>query len=395
MGSTAIFGPKFEGRRLPATPLRGAGPRPPPIMAPTMSVTVEPWQEPVRGDVAPLALLNLTGMEQIRAWDRGLVPMPPLAHLTGVRMAAVGEGTSTFTMPASPWFLPPQGAITIGMLAVLADPPLGCAIQTTLPPATPYTTAELSLTAVRPVSGNGGLLVARGTVVHPGRRMALSEVAIEDDAGRLVAHGTSRCMVLHEVRDWLPSFETLQPIPMPDTSDDPWLRPVSGEVLGQEVWDAHDGLEILRLLAAGELPVPPLGRLTGLRLTGAGPGSATFTLPASGWLGSPTGNVEGGFIAMLADAALQTAIGTTAPAGCAVASVDLKVNFLRPVPTDGRELVGAGTVVHKGRSLVIANAEVVNAAGKRVALATGSALLLPGRPASLEDTTEIDETPDP
>jgi len=97
---------------------------------------------------------------------------------------------------------------------------------------------------------------------------------------------------------------------------------------------------------------------------------------------------------MLADAALQSAIQTTAPAGCAVASMDLKVNFLRPVVPDGQELVGVGTVVHKGRSLVIANAEVVNAEGKRVALATGSALLLPGHPASLDDTTELDETPE-
>ena len=95
---------------------------------------------------------------------------------------------------------------------------------------------------------------------------------------------------------------------------------------------------------------------------------------------------------MLADAALQSAIQTTAPAGCAIASLDLKVNFLRPAPTDGRDLVGVGTVVHRGRSLVIANAEVVNAEGRRVALATGSTLLLPGHRASLDDTAEFDET---
>jgi uncharacterized protein (TIGR00369 family) len=224
--------------------------------------------------------------------------------------------------------------------------------------------------------------------------MALSEVAVEDGAGRLVAHGTSRCMVLEEVGD-LPPLESLQVLPSPDTSADPWLRPPMGEVLAQALWDGHDGLEILRMMLAGESGRSPLSYLTGLRLTEAGPGTATFVLPAHGWLGSPSGNVEGGFIALLADAALQSAIQTTAPAGCAVASMDLKVNFLRPVVPDGRELIGVGTVVHKGRSLVIANAELVNAEGKRVALATGSALLLPGHPASLDDTTELDETPEP
>jgi uncharacterized protein (TIGR00369 family) len=352
-----------------------------------MAVSVEPWQEPVRGDVMPLALFNLSGMEQITAWDRGYVPAPPLAHLTGIRMGAVADGVATFTMPASPWFLPPQGTISIGMLSVLADPALGCCIQTKLPSATPYTTAELSLTAVRPVAGNGGLLRAHGRVVHPGRRMALSEVTIEDDAGRLVAHGTSRCMMLPELQR-LPPVETLKVLPPLDTSADPWLRPALGTVLPQPFWDLHDGLEILRMLLAGQAERPPISYLTGVTLRNAAPGTATFVLPAHGWLGSPSGNVEGGFIAMLADSALQSAIQTTARAGCAVASIDLKVNFLRPVPCDGKELVGVGTVVHRGRSLVIANAEIVNASGKRVALATGSALLQPGRPASLDDAPD-------
>jgi uncharacterized protein (TIGR00369 family) len=358
-----------------------------------MTASVEPWEEPVRGDVLPKALLHLPGRQQMLAWEQGYGPMPPLAHLTGIGIGKVGDGTATFTMPASPWFLPPQGVISIGVLTVLADPALGCSIQTKLPPATPMITAELSLTAVRPVAGTGGLLSAHGRVVHPGRRMALSEVAIADDAGRLVAHGTSRCMVLPEVED-LPPIESLHLFPPPDTSDDPWLRPPMGAVLPQAHWDGHDGLETLRMMLAGECGRSPLSYLTGLRLTEASPGTAAFVLPAHGWLGSPSGNIEGGFIAMLADAALQSAIQTTAPAGCAVAAIDLKVNYLRPVVPDDRELAGFGTVVHKGRSLVIANAEVVNAEGKRVALATGSALLLPGHPASLEDTTELDEIPE-
>jgi len=246
---------------------------------------------------------------------------------------------------------------------------------------------------VRPVRGNGGLLSAHGKVVHPGRRMALSEVAIEDDAGRLVAHGTSRCMILRRSEN-LPPVESLAPLPPQDDSQDPWRRAVVGAVLPQSVWDHHSGLDVLRMVLAEALPRPPLSYLTGLRLIEAGPGSVTFALPASGWLGSPTRFVEGGLVAMLADTALQCAIQTTAPARCAVASVDLKVNFLRPAPTDGRDLVGRGTVVHQGKSLVIANAEVLNADGRRVALATGSALLLPGRPASLEDRPDGIDVPD-
>jgi uncharacterized protein (TIGR00369 family) len=352
-----------------------------------MAAVVEPWQEPVRGGYADPALLSLSGLDQIRAWNQGLMPVPPMAHLTGIRMTGATAGRSTFTMPASPWFLPAQGLLSIGVLAILADPPLGCAIQTTLPPATPYTTAELSLTAVKPVYGTGRMLCARGRVVHPGRRMALSEVTVEDEAGRLVAHGTSRCMILPQLED-VPSAGGLKPLSPADDSRDPWRRPVMGEVLPQSIWDCHNGLEVFRLMLARELPRAPISYLTGMRLAEVAPGSAAFVLPASGWLGSPTGFIEGGLIAMLADTALQSAIQTITPAGCAIASVDLKVNFLRPASTDGRSLVGSGKVVHQGRSVVIANAEVLNAEHKRVALATGSALLLPGRPASLEDTAE-------
>jgi uncharacterized protein (TIGR00369 family) len=95
--------------------------------------------------------------------------------------------------------------------------------------------------------------------------------------------------------------------------------------------------------------------------------------------------------------AMGIAVETTAPAGTALAGLDLKVNYLRPVLPDGRDLTAHASVIHAGRTLVITRAEVENADGRPVALATGSAMYLPGRPASLgevelaaeaEDTTE-------
>jgi len=63
------------------------------------------------------------------------------------------------------------------------------------------------------------------------------------------------------------------------------------------------------------------------------------------------------------------------------------VYFLRPVPPDGRDLVARGTVIHRGRSIAIGTSDVFNADGKKVAVATGSAVILPGRPATV--TTEL------
>ncbi len=93
--------------------------------------------------------------------------------------------------------------------------------------------------------------------------------------------------------------------------------------------------------------------------------------------------VQGGVVAMLADTAMQVAVQTTIPAGTAIAGLDLKVNYLRPAMPDGRDLTARASVIHAGRTLAITQAQVENAEGKSVALATGSSMYLPGRPASL------------
>ena len=86
---------------------------------------------------------------------------------------------------------------------------------------------------------------------------------------------------------------------------------------------------------------------------------------------------------MLADFALTCAAFTTAPAGTATAPVDLKVNYLRPVFPDMRDLVAEARVEHRGRTLAISSCRITNGDGKAVALATGSAMFLPDRPANL------------
>ena len=118
------------------------------------------------------------------------------------------------------------------------------------------------------------------------------------------------------------------------------------------------------------------------------PGGVTFTMPASEWLCAPVqGRLYGGAIAMLAGTAVDGTAQTTCPAGTALAPVDLKVYFLRPVSPDGRDLIARGTVIHRGRSIVIGTSEVFDGDGKKVAVATGSAVVLPGRPATV--TTEL------
>jgi uncharacterized protein (TIGR00369 family) len=346
----------------------------------------EIWREPVRGGYPHPGVFSLPGLERLQRWRAGDSPAPPLFHLTGARPTGFGEGTADAEMPATPWLYNSAGLIGGGTLAVLADIAFGCAFETGLGPATPYATAELSLTLLRPARA-GGTLTAHGQTIHTGRSIGLSEAFVLDPAGeRLIAHGTSRLAVLPPLDSPPePPGDPVPSPPRPERTADPYLRPAPDGVIAQSTWAELPGAEVLARQLRGELPPPPIHFLTGLRLTEVAEGAATMAMPASEWLASPTSLLQGGTIAMLADAAMQAAVLSTAAAGTAVAGLDLKVNFLRPTPPDGRELRASAEVINAGRTLAITRAEVSNEDGRKVVLATGSSMYLAGRPASLGD----------
>jgi uncharacterized protein (TIGR00369 family) len=339
-----------------------------------------PWQEPVRGGYPERGLFGLSGLELLGRLLDGTAPPPPISHLCGMALTEIGPGIATFTMPATRWLLGSNGTISVGALAMLADGPLGCAVHSALPRATGYVTSEMSLRQLRPAEP-GQDLVARGTLVHAGSPVALSGVKIADERGELLVDASSLCFVtpLPDQAEDPPPSPPPHSAP-PAATPDPFEREPCGAVVPRETWERMGGLAVLEALIAGELPPPPIGCLTGLRPLQAGAGEAVFALPCHEWLCSPLGTIEGGAIAMLADAAITAAIQTAAPAGAPVASVDVKVNFLRPVQPDGRELVARGHVRHGGRTIAVAEAELLNAEGRPVALATGSAMLLEPAP---------------
>ena len=349
-------------------------------------------REPARGfHIAGADFAGRTGYEQIKMFTDGAALPPPVGYLYGLRVHNVEPGAVTFTMPASEWLLPPQGILSGSALALLVDGPLACTIQTGLPPATPYTTSELSLQYLRPVVADGGTLSCAGRLTHLGRRLAMSEGTVTDAAGNVVALAATRCVVLPGLQPAPPALPGDPPLLVePDwPTPHPYERPVVGEVLPQETWDRLSGLEIMRGLIAGELPAPPICRLLGVWPTHAEEGATTWTMPATRWMQSPVeGQLYGGVTAYMAGNAIDGAFFSLMPAGTAFASLDLKVYLLRPVRPDSRDLTAVSRVVHRGRQLCIGTSEVTNADGKVVAMATGSAMILPGRPAMVARAVE-------
>src|SRR5688500_2269209 len=111
----------------------------------------------------------LTGLEQLRSIQergRGVVGV---ADLLEMAMDTVQAGHVSFTVRTRPAFGNPMGGLHGGMSATLRDSAMGCAVLSVLPPETAYTTVDLSVSYLRPVSLDGTQLWAHGEVVHQGR----------------------------------------------------------------------------------------------------------------------------------------------------------------------------------------------------------------------------------
>jgi acyl-coenzyme A thioesterase PaaI-like protein len=137
-----------------------------------------PWREPVRDGYPDPGLFGLPGVEQLRASLSDGAPRTPISHLIRMAPTEVELGTTTFSMLASRWLLSPQGLISIGTLAMLADGPLGCAVQSALPAATAYATSKLSLRLLRPARAAGTLVSCMGVARSPYRACRSSTSAV-------------------------------------------------------------------------------------------------------------------------------------------------------------------------------------------------------------------------
>jgi uncharacterized protein (TIGR00369 family) len=346
------------------------------------------WQEPAKGGYPDRSFLALAGEQRMGAARRGLIPFSPMGYLTELEMTAGSRGHSTFSMPASPWFSNSSGLISGGVLAIIGDAALGSVVHSSVGPGQGMTTAELSMSFARPVVPQPGeAITGSGQLIHRSRTLGLSEAFLFGSDDQLISHGTTRCTVFPPVDPMPDPPEPDAPLvdmPMPGSApDDPLRREVEGEALPQEEFERRSGLEILRAIIAEELPRPPIHHLTGLRLDDISEGNATVELPCSKWLSTSAGTIQGGFTAMLAESAIGAAAFSTVEAGTAVATLDLKVNYLRPVFPTGDPIVAHARVLHRGRTLAVVGVAIRNAEGKQVAVATGSSMYLPGRPANL------------
>lgn len=136
-----------------------------------------------------------SGREILEAMMSGELPYPPMGDTMNIALLEVGDGHAVFQGIPLLQHYNPLGTVHGGWFATLLDSALGCAVQTTLAVGRSYTTVDLSINIVRPASHKTGPLRAVAKIVHLGRQMATAEARIEDEKGKLYAHGTTTCFV--------------------------------------------------------------------------------------------------------------------------------------------------------------------------------------------------------
>jgi uncharacterized protein (TIGR00369 family) len=124
------------------------------------------------------------------------IPHAPIAELVGMDLVELGEGRATFALDPAERHYNPLGTVHGGIAATLLDSAMGCAVHTTLGAGERYTTIELKVNFVRAITEATGRVVAEGSVIHRGGRVTTAEARLTDEDGRLLAHGTSTCLIL-------------------------------------------------------------------------------------------------------------------------------------------------------------------------------------------------------
>lgn len=153
-----------------------------------------------------------------------------------------------------------------------------------------------------------------------------------------------------------------------------WVDPALGPRIAAQ--RGLSGIDFLRAMLRGEIPPPPIAQLMGLEIMSIEDGKVVFAATPGEQHYNPLGVVHGGLAATLLDSAIGFAMQTKAPQGSFFTTIELKINYLRPLVAGMGRVYGEGTVLNLTRQTAFAEARVRDEVGKLYAHATSSCLLV-------------------
>ena len=118
-----------------------------------------------------------------------------MAETLGYDVNEAASGRVVVTAMPNASHLNPAGTVHGGLAATMLDTCMGLAIHSTLDKGFGSTTLEFKISLLRPITPETGLIKAEGVVLNCGRRVGTAEGRITDQEGRLLAHGTTTCLI--------------------------------------------------------------------------------------------------------------------------------------------------------------------------------------------------------
>ncbi len=152
-------------------------------------------REIVYGVASREQLAGKSGLEIFQAMLAGELPAPPISKTLDFILVEAEHGRVAFQGRPGIAHYNPMGAVHGGWFATLLDSALGCAVASTLPAGKAYTTAELKVNIVRPLSDKVPFVRAESRIIHGGNRMATADARLTGADGKLYAHGSTTCFV--------------------------------------------------------------------------------------------------------------------------------------------------------------------------------------------------------
>ena len=150
------------------------------------------WTDPM---TTLAAAASSNGIDYLRSIVSGAAAPPPMAIVMNLSLESVERGRVVFTgMPGEEHYNP-HGTVHGGYASTIFDTALGCAIHSTLDRGIGYTTLDLHVHFVRPITRATGTVRCEATVLHEGKRVATAEGKLYGGDGQLLGHATTTCLI--------------------------------------------------------------------------------------------------------------------------------------------------------------------------------------------------------
>jgi uncharacterized protein (TIGR00369 family) len=147
------------------------------------------------GTVSPEQQREMSGLEFVHGLASGAFPLNTIAQTLGYDVAEAESGRVVITLVPTGAHLNPAGTVHGGLTATLLDSCMGLAVQSMLERGVSQTTLEFKVSLLRPITPETGEVRAEGKVLSCGRRVGTAEGRVVDRNGRLLAHGTTTCLI--------------------------------------------------------------------------------------------------------------------------------------------------------------------------------------------------------